>query len=73
MSLRLFNAEALHQPAILLRRQLSGFGFRAWPLEASGLQELVQQEKSVSLPVQRFDPVSASAAEEENGVGEWIQ
>ena len=73
MSLRLFNAESFHQPAVLLWRQFPGLGFRAWPLEVSRLQALVQQEKTVTFPVQCFHTVSASAAEEEEGVGEWIQ
>lgn len=73
VSLGLFNAETLHQPSVLLRCQLPGFGFRTWPLEASRLQTLVEKNESVALPVQRFHAVSASTAEEKEGIGEWIQ
>ena len=71
--LRLFHIQAFHEPAVLLRRQQSGFLFTARPLEAAGLQALVQQQKSIALPVQRFDSVPASATEQKQRVGERIQ
>ena len=69
----LFYIQAFHEPAVLLRCQQSGFLLTARPLEIAGLQALVQQQKSIALPVQCFDPVPASAAEQEQRIGEWIQ
>ena len=71
--LRLFHIQAFHKPAVLLRRQHPGFRFTAWPLEAAGLQALVQQQKSIPFPVQGFDSVTAPAAEQKQRVGERIQ
>ena len=58
---------------MMLRGQQSGFLFTARPLEAAGLQALVQQQKSIAFPVQCFDPVPASATEQKQRVGERIQ
>ena len=63
VSLRLFHIQALHEPAVLLRRQQPGFRFTARQLKAAGLQTLIQQQKSIPFPVQRFDPVPASPTE----------
>ena len=58
---------------VLLRGRQFGFRFTAWPLETAGLQALVQQQKSITLPIQCFDPVPASATEQKQRVGEGIQ
>ena len=58
---------------VLLHGQRSGFTFLPGPLEAAGFQPLVKQHKSVAFPVKRFDPISASTAEQEQGVDERIQ
>ena len=73
MCLGLVYAQSLHEPAILLGCQLPGLGFRAWPLEGTGLQTLVKQKKAVALPIQGLNSVPASAAEQEQGVCEGIQ
>lgn len=73
MRLWLFRIQAFHEPAVLLRCQQFGFCFTARPLEAAGLQALVQQQKSTALPVQCFNPVPASATEQEQRVSERVQ
>ena len=73
MRLWLFHIQAFHEPAVLLRCQQFGFCFTARPLETAGLQALVQQQKSIALPVQGFDPIPAPTTEQEQRVGEWIQ
>jgi len=73
MRLWLVYTQALHEPAVLLRSQASRFTFLPGPLESTRLQSFVQQDKSVTFPVQCFDPVPSSAAEEEQCVGEGIQ
>ena len=57
----------------MLGSQGSGLTLISGPLEAAGLQALVEQHKAVAFPVQRLDPIPASAAEQEQRVGEWIQ
>ena len=69
----LVHTQTFHEPAVLLRSQAPCFTFLPRPLERTGLQALVQQDKSVSFPVQCLYPVPASAAEEEEGIGERIQ
>ena len=73
MCLWLVYTQTLHEPAVLLRGQRPCLAFLPGPLEAAGFQTLVQQYKPVAFPVQRFDSIPASAAEEEQGVGKWIQ
>lgn len=73
MRLGLVYTQTLHEPAVLLGCQCPGLTFLPWPLEAAGLQTFIQQDKSVSLPVQGLDPVSPSAAEEEERVAERVQ
>ena len=73
MRLGLIHTQSLHEPAVLLRCQAPGFTFLPWPLEAAGLQPLVQQHKTITLPVQGFNAILPSAAEQEQRVGEWIQ
>ena len=57
----------------MLGCQAPGFAFVPSPLGAVGFQTLVQQHKSVALPVQGLDPVFPSAAEQEQRVDEGIQ
>ena len=57
----------------MLGRQCLYFAFLPWTLEAAGLQTLVQKNKSVALPVQGLNPVTAPATEQKQRVGEWIQ
>jgi len=71
--LQLLDAQSFHQPAILLRRQLTRCYFRPRPLESSAFQTLVQQQKAVAFPIQCLDAITASAAEEKQRVCEWIQ
>lgn len=69
----LLDAQALHEPAILLQRQLPRFISVSGPLKAATFQSLVQKEKAISLPVQRLDPIPSSATEQKQCVCKWIQ
>ena len=73
VSLRLVHLQPLHQPTILLRRQLPRFVFAAWPLIYTLLQPLIQQQEAVTFPVQRLDAVTPPAAEQKQCVCERIQ
>lgn len=73
MCLWLVHAQTFHEPAVLLRSQGSCLAFLPWPLERTGLQTFVQKNKSVSLPIQGFNSIPASAAEQEQCIGERIQ
>ena len=70
---RLVYTQTLHEPAILLRCQHSGFTLISGPLKAAPLQSLVQQHKAVALPVQSLDPVPPSVAEQKQRIGKGIQ
>ena len=70
---RLIYAQTLHEPAVLLGCQASGFAFFSGPLETAGLQTFVKQNKSVTFPVQSLDPILPSAAKQKKRVGEGIQ
>ena len=69
----LIYAQTFHQPAVLLRGASLGFACAAMPLKNAGLQAFVQQHETVALPVQGFYSIPASAAEQKQGVGEWIK
>ena len=73
MCLWLIHTQTLHEPAVLLGCEYLCFTFLPGPLEGSGFQPLVEQHKAVTLPVQSLDPVPASAAEQEQRIGERIQ
>ena len=73
MSFGLIYAQTFHEPAVLLRSQGSCLAFLPWPLERTGLQTFVQQDKSVSFPIQGLNSIPASAAEQEQCIGERIQ
>ena len=70
---RLIYLQALHQPPVLLRRELPRLLTVPWPLETSALQPLIQQHKPVFLPVQPFDPILTPPAEQKQRLLEWIQ
>ena len=72
MGLWLVNAHALHEPAVLLRRQASCLAFLSRPLESAGFQTLVEQHETVALPVQCLDPIPAPATEQKQAVAEWV-
>lgn len=69
----LFHIQTFHEPAVLLRRQHSGFRFTAWPLKAAGLQSFVQQQKSIPLPIECFDSVPSPATEQKQRIGKRVQ
>ena len=73
MCLWLVYAQSLHEPAVLLRCQCPGFAFFTGPLEITGLQPFVQQDKTVSFPIQRFDSIPASSAEKKQRIRKGIQ
>ena len=73
LCLWLIHTQTLHEPAVLLGCEHLCFTFLPGPLEAAGLQPLVQQNETVALPVQGLDPVPPSAAEQEQRIAEWIQ
>lgn len=70
---KIIRYRLIHEPTVLLRRQGFGFCFRPWPLETAGLQTLVQKDKTIAFPVERLDTIPASAAEQEQGIAEWVQ
>ena len=71
--LRLLNTQSFHQPAILLRSNAERLILTARPLELAFFKSLVEQEKAVAFPVERFDPVGSSAAKQEQCVGTRIK
>jgi len=73
VSLWLVYTQPLHEPTVLLWSEDSGFAFFPGPLKATGLQTFVQQDKSVALPVQCLNSVSAPAAAQKQGIGKGIQ
>ena len=62
----LLYAQSFHQPAILLWCQSLDFVLRPWPLKAALLQPFIQQQKSVSFPVQCLQPVPFPSAEQKH-------
>ena len=60
----LLSLQPLHQPAVLLRCQGLHFLCTSGPLETATFQTLIQQQKAISLPVQRLDPVPSPPAEQ---------
>lgn len=69
----LLHAQALHEPPVLLGSERPGFAFLSRPLEAARLQTLVQQQKSVAFPIQRFDAIPTTATEQKQCVCKRIQ
>ena len=73
MSFRLLDTQSFHQPAVLLSSNSERFILASRPLKLTFFKPLVEQEKTVALPVERFDPVSSSAAKQEQRVGTRVK
>ena len=73
MSFRLLNTQSFHQPSVLLSSNAERIVLTPRPLELTLFKPLVEQKKAVSLPVERFDSVSPSAAKQEQCVGTRIK
>lgn len=71
--LRLLDTQPFHQPAVLLSSNAERLVLTPRPLELALFKSLVEQEKAVALPVERFDSVGSSAAKQEQRVGTWIK
>ena len=71
--LRLLNAQSFHQPPVLLSSNAERLVLAARPLELPLFKPLVEQKKTVAFPVERFDPVGSSAAEQKQCVGTWVK
>ena len=71
--LRLMNTQSFHQPSVLLSSNAERLILTTRPLELTLFKPLVEQKKAVSLPVERFDSVSPSAAKQEQCVGTRIK
>ena len=71
--LRLLNTQSFHQPAILLSSNAERLVLTPRPLELALFKPLVEQEETVAFPVERFDPVSSSAAKQEQRVGTRVK
>ena len=71
--LRLLNTQSFHQPTILLRSNTERLILTARPLELTLFKPFVEQEKTVALPVECFDSVGSSAAEQKQCVGTRVK
>ena len=69
----LLDTQSFHQPAVLLSSNAERFILAARPLELTLFKSLVEQEKAIAFPVERFDSVGSPAAEQEQRVGTWIK
>ena len=67
------NTQSFHQPPVLLRCDAACFTLAPRPLELALFQPFVEQEKTVALPVERFDSVGSSAAKQEQCIGTWVK
>ena len=73
MSFRLLDTQSFHQPAVLLSSNAERFVLAARPLELALFKPLVEQEKTIALPVERFYPVGSPAAKQEQCIGTWVK
>src|SRR5699024_4544011 len=73
LSLSQRSAPPLPSPSFPTRRSSDLLVFVSRPLERSVLQPFIQQEKSVSFPVQSLDAVLSSAAEQEQHFLKGVQ
>ena len=73
MRLWLLHAQSFHEPAVLLRRDLTGFLAVPWPLILPIFKPLLQQNEAVSFPVQRLDSVLLPPAEQKERIRTGIQ
>ena len=71
--LRLPDTQSFHQPAVLLSSNAERFVLTTRPLELALFKSLVEQEKAVAFPVERFDSVGSSAAKQEQRVGKRVK
>ena len=71
--LRLLNTQSFHQPAVLLSSNAERLALAARPLKLALFQSLVEQEKTVAFPVERFDSVGSSAAKQKQCVGTRVK
>ena len=69
----LVNAQPFHKPTVLLWRQAAHLGRTSRPLEAAGFQALVQQHKTISLPIECLDSVTPPTTEQEQRCLNWIE
>ena len=69
----LLDTQSFHQPAVLLSSNAECFVLTARPLELALFKSLVEQEKAIAFPVERFDSVGSSAAEQEQRVGTRVK
>ena len=73
MSFRLLDTQSFHQPAVLLSSNAECFILTPRPLELALFKSLVEQEKTVAFPVECFDPVGSSAAEQKQRIGTRVK
>ena len=73
MSFRLLDTQSFHQPAVLLSSNAERFTLTPWPLKLTFFKPLVEQEKAVAFPVERFYPVGSPAAKQEQRVGTRVK
>jgi len=73
MCLWLLDTQPFHQPAVLLSSNAERFVLAARPLELALFKSLVEQEKAIALPVERFYSVGSSAAKQEQCVGTRVK
>ena len=71
--LRLLDTQSFHQPAVLLSSNAERLILAPRPLELAFFKPLVEQEKTVALPVECLDPVGSSAAKQEQRVGTRVE
>ena len=64
----LLDTQSFHQPAVLLSSNAERLVLTPWPLELALFKPLVEQEKAIAFPVERFDPVGSSPAKQEQRV-----
>ena len=69
----LLNTQSFHQPAVLLSSNAERLVLTPRPLELALFKPLVEQEKAVALPVERFDSVGSPAAEQKQRVGTRVK
>ena len=67
------DTQSFHQPAVLLSSNAERLVLAARPLELALFKSLVEQEKAVALPVERFYSVGSSAAKQEQCVGTRVK
>ena len=73
MSFRLLDTQSFHQPAVLLSSNAERFTLTPRPLKLTFFKPLVEQEKAVAFPVERFDSVGSPAAEQKQRVGTRVK